>query len=117
MKNIRPRRVIQPTISTVPRYRSEANEQLELYKMVTKRQRIQQELEFTEQRLQVLKQQLNVLNKQIENSEKIIQNLRESTHDSSQSSTTLNTGSTVSEIALNKTSNKSSHFQTFYLDY
>ena len=116
MKNIRPRRVIQPTISTVPRYKNEATEQLELYKMVTKRQRIQQELQFMEQRLQVLKQQLSMLNDQIENSEKTIQNLRKSTLNSSHNTAALNTGSPQTEVAPNKAI-KSSHFQTFHLEY
>ncbi|MBD2773090.1 gas vesicle protein [Iningainema tapete] len=105
MKNIHPRRTIQPTISTVPRYKSEASEQLELYKMVTKRQRIQQELQFMEQRLQLLKQQLSMLDSQIEKSEKNIQKLRQSTPISSPTTATP------------QKSVKSSNFQTFHFEY
>ncbi|MBW4628291.1 MAG: gas vesicle protein [Brasilonema octagenarum HA4186-MV1] len=115
MKSIPPRRTIQPKISTIPRNKSEAAEQLDLYKMVTKRQRIQQELEFMEQRIQLLRQQLGLLDHQIENTEKTIQNLRQSTPSSSQSATP-NTCSPQNTTTPNK-SVKSSPFQTFYLEY
>ncbi len=105
MKTNRLRGTIPPTISTIPRNKSEASEQLELYKMVTKRQRIQQELQFMEQRLQVLRQQLGILDHQIENTEKTIQNLRQSTPSSPTSTT-----------APNKVV-KSSNFPTFHLEY
>lgn len=115
MKNLRPRRTIQPTISTIPRHKSEAAERLDLYKLVTKRQRIQQELQFMEHRLQLLKQQLGILDRQIENTAKTLQNLRQSTPSSSQSATP-NTCSPQNTTTPNKDV-KSSPFQTFYLEY
>ncbi len=114
MNNIHSRRTIRPTISTIPRNQSEAAKQLELYKMVTKRQRIQQELQFMEQRLQVLKQQMSSLDSQIESTEKTIQDLRQSPPTSSESSTPQT--SLPRPTAPHKDV-KSSHFQTFYLEY
>lgn len=114
MKNIHSARTVRPTISTIPRNQTEAAKQLELYKMVTKRQRIQQELQFMEQRLQVLKQQMSILDRQIESTEKTIQNLRQSPPSSSESATpkTSSQSPTTPHKGV-----KSSNFQTFYLEY
>jgi chromosome segregation ATPase len=117
MKNIRPRRTIQTKSSTIPRHKSEAAEQLDLYKLVRKRQRIQQELQFMEHRLQLLRQQLSILDRQIENTAKTLHNhnLRQSTPSSSHSATP-NTCSPQNTTTPNKDV-KSSPFQTFYLEY
>ncbi|MDF5717016.1 MAG: gas vesicle protein [Rhizonema sp. NSF051] len=115
MNNIHSRRTIRPTISTIPRNQSEATKQLELYKMVTKRQRIQQELQFMEQRLQVLKQQMSSLDNQIKITEKTIQDLRQSPPASSESATPQT--SPPCSTASHKDVKSSSKFQTFYLEY
>lgn len=87
MKRIRrPRGPIPPKLCTIPREESEAAEQLELYKMVTKRQRILQELDSMEQRIQLLKQQLSGLDSQIEETEQTIKTFRQSSYSSASSS-------------------------------
>jgi len=78
MKNIRNRGFIRPKITTMPRSKSEASSQLELYKLVTEQQRIKQELQFIEQRTALLKQRLSSLKKQIAETEKDINKLRQS---------------------------------------
>lgn len=76
MKKIRNRGAIRPKVTTMPRSKSEASNQLELYKLVTEQQRIKQELNFIEQRTVLLKQRLITLKTQIEDTERNIQNLR-----------------------------------------
>ncbi|KKD38188.1 gas vesicle protein [Limnoraphis robusta] len=68
---------IKPKISTMPRNKSEASQQLELYKLITEKQRIQKELKFMDQRIQQLENRLTVLNHQIESTEQNIQDLRQ----------------------------------------
>ncbi|WP_374794079.1 MULTISPECIES: hypothetical protein [Aerosakkonema] len=75
MQNIRPRSIIRPKISSMPRNKSEASKQLELYKLVTEQQRIQQEMVFMEQRMQQLKQRLTVLDNQIFSTKQTIEEL------------------------------------------
>ncbi|MBO0352079.1 hypothetical protein J0895_23955 [Phormidium pseudopriestleyi FRX01] len=65
-------------ISPTPRKNCEAGEQVELHKMMTKRQRIQHELQMMKQRMELLNSQLSLLDSQIESKEKAIQELRQS---------------------------------------
>ncbi|WP_374911989.1 hypothetical protein [Umezakia ovalisporum] len=60
----------------MPRNRSEASSQLELYQMATEKERIQRELHFINERMGVLKQRLNTLNHQIEETEKAVKKMR-----------------------------------------
>lgn len=105
MSNIRVRGHIRPKISTMPRKNSEASQQLELYKLVTEQQRIQQELIFMEQRVQQLKQRLTVLDSQRNSTEKAIQDLRKVVPNSPKD---LTSSQPVVEV---------SKFQTYYLEY
>lgn len=105
MANIRTRGHIRPKISTMPRNNSEASKQLELYKLVTEQQRIQQELIFMEQRIQQLKERLTVLDSQRSSTEKSIQDLRKVVPGSPKN--------TVRPQAAIETSK----FQTYYLEY
>lgn len=119
MPNIRARGSIHPKISTMPRTTTEASEQLELYKMVTKRQRIEQELHSMEQRMQQLKQELSELENQIETKEKNIQKLR---HSPPSIQTQKPIRSTRTQIAAKpktepETRSDSSNYETFYLEY
>ncbi|MDZ7962322.1 MAG: gas vesicle protein [Aulosira sp. DedQUE10] len=76
MMNIRNRGSIRPKVTTMPRSKSEASSQLELYKLVTEQQRIKQELQFIEQRTVLLKQRLSSLKNQIAETEKNINKFR-----------------------------------------
>jgi prefoldin subunit 5 len=105
MSNIRVRGSIRPKISTMPRNNSQASKQLELYKLVTEEQRIQQELIFIEQRVQQLKQRLSVLDSQRNSIEKAIQDLRNVEPNSPK-----NTASSEPVVEVSK-------FQTYYLEY
>ncbi|MDH6062140.1 hypothetical protein NWP17_17150 [Chrysosporum bergii ANA360D] len=81
MRNVRNRSLIRPKVSTMPRNKSEASTQLELYQMVTEKERIKQELYRIKERTALLKQRLVTLNKQIEETEKTIHRIRQQ-HDS-----------------------------------
>lgn len=78
MTKVRNRGIIRPKITTMPRNKSEASSQLELYKLVTEQQRIKQELAFIEQRTVLLKQRLSTLKSQIETTERSIKQIRHS---------------------------------------
>ncbi|MFN6172153.1 MAG: gas vesicle protein [Dolichospermum sp.] len=77
MRNVRNPGIIRAKVSTMPRNQSDASSQLELYKMVTEKQRIQRELCYIKERTTVLQQRLDVLNSQIEDTEKTIKKLRQ----------------------------------------
>ncbi|MEL7037807.1 MAG: gas vesicle protein [Cyanobacteria bacterium J06592_8] len=98
----------------MPRTHSEASEQLELYKMVTKRERILQEMQITEQRLAALKQQLVAVDTQIKDSEENIQKLRQSPLTSTSSTTSP---PPRAKTAQKESKSTTSQFQTFNLDY
>ncbi|MBR8841187.1 MAG: gas vesicle protein [Stigonema ocellatum SAG 48.90 = DSM 106950] len=70
------RTVIRPKVTTMPRNRTEASTQLEIYKIVTERQRIQREMHSIKERIIPLQNKLNVLNYQIAETEKNINQLR-----------------------------------------
>lgn len=125
MQHIRKQAVHRAKISTMPRQKSETSEQLKLYKIVSERQRVQQELILTEQRVQQLKQQLTELDSKIEETEKSIQELRQPSPNSpppqSSLSSTRSTPTPAKTQAETPSKNsdevsKLSGFQTFYLD-
>jgi chromosome segregation ATPase len=129
----RPRSPIPPKLHTIPRENSEAAEQLELYKKVTKRQRILQELHSIEQRTQLLKQQLSIIDSQIEEAEETIKTLRQASLISASSSpasapatraraaqksaSAPKTPSSQKSAPPPKSEEKSSKFETFYFEF
>lgn len=117
MKHIGNRGLNRPKISTMPRIKSETSEQLKLYKMVSDRQRIQQEVKFMTERLEQLKQHLSDLDTQIQQTELSIQNLRQSPSDQTQTMrvTPTNNTSETSSHASHK-AHESNNFEIFYLD-
>ncbi|ABA19697.1 conserved hypothetical protein [Trichormus variabilis ATCC 29413] len=104
MTKVRNRGIIRPKITTMPRTKSEASSQLELYKLVTEQQRIKQELAFIEQRTVLLKQRLSTLKTQIEGTERSINNLR---HPEAK----------PSRIALPKIFRETNNYQAFDIEY
>ncbi|MCT7957705.1 hypothetical protein [Laspinema palackyanum] len=78
MPRIKPPSSMPPKISSTPRRNCEAGEQVELYKMMTKRQRIHHEIQMMKQRMELLNSQLSLLDSQIEAKEKTIQEGRQS---------------------------------------
>ena len=114
MHHIPAGRISRPKIRTMPRSKTEASEQLELYKMVTRRQRILQEMQLTEQHLEALKRRLTVLNTEIENTEENIQKLRQSTPTSIPSATASHT---TERAKSTQSESNSSDFQTFHFEY
>lgn len=110
MTTTRSPRPIRSKISTMPRKQSEADQQLELYKLIIEKQRIQEKLEIMERQIQQLKSRLTFVTDQIETTEQSIQNLR-----------TVNPPSLAKKPDSPKTvahsSNNSSNFQAFYLEY
>ncbi len=105
MKTSCKRSIIRAKISTMPRNKSESSSQLEIYKMVTEKQRVQKDLISTKERMVILQQRLDVLNKQIEESEKAINELRQP--DPKLSATLLHSSTFI----------KSNNYQTFELKY
>lgn len=85
MKNTPKRSVIRPKISTMPRKKSEASCQLELYQMVTEKERLQREIHLIRERTTLLNKRLTTLNHQIEETEKTIKKLRQNDSDSKNS--------------------------------
>ncbi len=108
MTTTRPPRPIRSKISTMPRKQSEADHQLELYKLITEKQRIQEKLEMMERQIEQLKSRLTSVTDQIETTEQSIQNLR-----------TVNPPSVAKKPDSPKTVAHSSNnnFQAFYLEY
>ncbi|MHC5859742.1 gas vesicle protein [Nostoc sp.] len=62
----------------MPRNQSEASNQLELYKLITEKQRIKQELAFIEQRKGLLTKRLSILQTQIDTTDDNIKHFRNS---------------------------------------
>ena len=110
MTNTRLPRPIRSKISTMPRKQSEADNQLELYKLITEKQRIQEKLEVMERQIEQLKSRLTFVTEQIETTEQSIQSLR-----------TVNPPIVAKKPDSPKTvahsPNNSSNFQAFYLEY
>jgi len=106
MRNVRNPSIIRAKVSTMPRNQSDASSQLELYKMVTEKQRIQRELCYIKERTTVLQQRLDVLNSQIEDTEKTIKKMRQP----QSSPTSQNIVSPNSFV-------ESNNYQTFEIEY
>lgn len=105
MKSFRNRGVIRPKVTTMPRNKTEASTQLELYKLVTEQQRLKQELQFIEQRRVMLKQRLSTLKSQIAETETTINQLRH--NDSKITQIPVRTNIFV----------ESNNYQTFEIEY
>ncbi|MBR8838622.1 MAG: gas vesicle protein [Stigonema ocellatum SAG 48.90 = DSM 106950] len=76
MKSFHNRNIIRPKVTTMPRNRTEASTQLELYKMITEKQKIYREMNCIKERMSILQKSLDVLNHQIADTEKTINQLR-----------------------------------------
>lgn len=104
MKKIRNQGIIRPKISTMPRNQSEASNQLELYKLITEKQRIKQELAFIDQRKWLLTKRLSTLQNQIDTTENNIKHLRDSK-------------SVIPPVARPKIFFETNNYQTFEIEY
>ncbi|CBN55885.1 MULTISPECIES: hypothetical protein [Kamptonema] len=104
MSFLRARGTIRPKISTMPRPKTEASMQLELYKLAMEKQRIQQELRVLEQRKQQLQERLIIVNNEVVEVEKKTIELRLGVPDVPQSATP----NTIAD---------SKKLDTFYLEY
>jgi len=67
---------IRPKVSTMPRQKTEAAAYLDIYKLVTERKRLEQELDVLEQRRERILQRLDVLAQQTQALEASAQDLR-----------------------------------------
>ena len=114
MQHLRKVNLNRPKISTMPRLKSETSEQLKLYKMVSDKQRVQQELKFMAERMELLQQQLNHLDVQIEETEKSIRSLRQSPPAPAQTQTSKKANNNCTQ-SYHQTQ-ESNDFETFYLD-
>lgn len=68
---------IRPKISTMPRPKTEAAAYLDIYKLVTEKKRLEQELELLEQRRDRILKRLDVLHTQVETLETTAHQLRD----------------------------------------
>lgn len=102
----------------MPRIKSETSEQLKLYKMVSDRQRIQQEVKFLAERMEQLKQHLSDLDTQIEETEQSIQTLRQSSSTQTQTTKVTRTRKVNNDHSaqISQKPHESNNFETFYLD-
>ena len=121
MAKIHTRGTIHPKVSTMPRTTTEASEQLDLYKLVTKRQRLEQEMLFMEQRMQQVTQELTELKNQIEAKEKNIQRLRQLPPGYTEVKQPIRRFPQPPNAAKPKTqpetASESSKYETFYLEF
>ena len=74
---------IRPKISTMPRPKTEAAAYLDIYKLVTEKKRLEQELELLDQRRSLITQRLEALNHQVSHLEIAAHDLRAESPDSS----------------------------------
>lgn len=111
MKTIRTSSAAYRRLSTMPRPQTEASKQLELYKKLTVRQRLQEELQLIEQRAQDLKQQLTTVDREIMQSEATIRRLRQASSNSEHKTDTPNVSESVKRVRQSK------QYQTFHLEY
>jgi predicted nucleic acid-binding Zn-ribbon protein len=105
MKTISNRSISRAKISTMPRPKSDASSQLDLYKMVTEKQRIQRDMYSIKERMGLLQQRLDILNQQIEATEKTIHKLRQP-H-----------SNTAQNIVRSNIFVESNNYQTFEVQY
>lgn len=123
MPRIKPPSSMPPKISSTPRKNGEMGEQIELSKMMTKRQRIQHELQMMKQRMELLNSQLSLLDSQIEAKEQAIQELRQSSAKGvapiSGEIKPIQDRSHRSQTPLSEPINRgnSNPFKTFHLEY
>lgn len=123
MPRIKPPSSMPPKMSSTPRKNCEAGEQVELYKMTTKRQRIQHEMQMMKQRMELLNSQLSLLDSQIEAKEKAIQELRQSSGQGvaavSGEIKQIQDRSPRSQTSISEPINRgnSNPFKTFHLEY
>jgi chromosome segregation ATPase len=106
MNHLPSRGPIRPKISTMPRPQSEASLQLDIYKLVMEKQRIQAELRLIEQREKQLKQRLNVVENTIADTEKKVQDFR-----------SLNNGDQDKLRTRSPAFPQAKSLKTFYLEY
>ncbi|MCT7992769.1 hypothetical protein [Laspinema olomoucense] len=123
MPRIKPPSSMPPKISPTHRQNCEAGEQVELYKMTTKRQRIQHELQMIKQRMELLNSQLSLLDSQIEAKQKAMQDLQPSSGKGvgaiSGEIKPIQDHSIPSRTPLSEPINRgnSNPFKTFHLEY
>ncbi|MCT7963608.1 hypothetical protein NG791_23320 [Laspinema sp. D1] len=123
MPRIKPPSSMPPKISSIPRKNCEMGEQIELSKMMTKRQRIQHELQMMKQRMELLNSQLSLLDSQIEAKEKAMQELRQSSGQGI-AAISVNIQPMINRSPLSQTPlsepihrGNSNQFKTFHLEY
>ncbi|MFN6199883.1 MAG: gas vesicle protein [Dolichospermum sp.] len=92
-------------ISTMPRPKSDASSQFDLYKMVREKQRIQRDMSSIKEKMGLLQQRLDILNEQIEATEKTIHKFRQPHSNTSQN------------IARSSIFVESNNYQTFEVEY
>lgn len=95
---------IRQKVSTLPRQKTEASAYLDIYKLVSEKKRLQQELEQVEQRRDRILKRLEALESQVLGLEQIAQQLR------------LNPGSLSPPITPTKPGQPDT-FNTFFLEY
>ena len=105
MKTISNRSISRAKISTMPRPKSDASSQLDLYKMVTEKQRIQRDMSSIKEKMGLLQQRLDILNEQIKATEKTIHKFRQPHSNTSQN------------IARSSIFVESNNYQTFEVEY
>lgn len=94
----------RPKVSTLPRQKTEASAYLDIYKLVSEKKRLQQELAQVEQRRDRILKRLETLESQVLGLEQTAQQLR------------LTDGIQAPKIASTK-SPQSDPFNTFFLEY
>ncbi|MDX2244018.1 MAG: hypothetical protein NW224_25355 [Leptolyngbyaceae cyanobacterium bins.302] len=98
---------IRPQISTMPRPQTEAAAYLNIYKLVTERKRLEQELELLNQRRDRISQRLEVLQQQTSALEDSVHQIRDQAYRPVLKPEAVSTSTATSE----------SQFDTFYLEY
>lgn len=96
---------IRPRISTLPRQQTEASTYLDIYKLVSEKKRLQQELAQVEQRRDRILQRLETLESQVLGLEQTAQHLRS------------DAGIQAPAIAHPAKSSQADSFNTFFLEY
>ncbi len=106
---------IRPKVSTMPRAKTEAAAYLDIYKLVTERKRLEQELESLNQRRDRILKRLEVLNQQAEALETVAHQIR----DGNLESGTPAPANAPHQPASKPTYSQSSEslFETFDLEY
>ena len=103
---------IRPKVSTMPRAKTEAAAYLDIYKLVTERKRLEQELESLNQRRDRILKRLEVLNQQAEALEVVAHQIRDGNAESSPPAPSK----PASKPAYSSQSSESL-FETFDLEY